>query len=92
MKLEEAVLKENHVLVERDKVEEKTASGIYIPNSEDLIPQYSGKIIKVSKNVSLKAGQQIIYKKWDSLQVTLDKKDYDVVDVDSIILYSEEQQ
>ena len=70
----------DRVLVEPHKAEEKTASGIIIPDSAQEKPQ-KGTIIAVGEGkkdepMSLKAGDVVIYGKYGGTEIHIDGKDY----------------
>ncbi len=71
---------EDRILVEAMDAANKTASGIYIPDSAKEKPQ-SGKVIAVGeglkdKPVTVKTGDQIFYGKYAGTEITLDGKEY----------------
>jgi chaperonin GroES len=71
---------EDRILVEAMEPENKTASGIYIPDTAKEKPQ-SGKVIAVGeglkdKPVTVKIGDQIFYGKYSGTEITIDGKEY----------------
>ena len=71
---------EDRVLVEPAAAEEKTASGIIIPDTAKEKPQ-KGKVIAVGdgfkdKPVTVKPGENILYGKYAGTEITIDGKDY----------------
>lgn len=71
---------EDRVLVEPAAAEEKTASGIIIPDTAKEKPQ-KGKVIAVDKGlkdkpVTVKPGELILYGKYAGTEITIDGKDY----------------
>ena len=71
---------EDRVLVEPAAAEEKTASGIIIPDTAKEKPQ-KGKVIAVGegvkdKPVTVKVGERILYGKYAGTEITIDGKDY----------------
>jgi chaperonin GroES len=71
---------EDRVLVEPAAAEEKTASGIIIPDTAKEKPQ-KGKVIAVGdglkdKPVTVKVGEHILYGKYAGTEITIDGKDY----------------
>ncbi len=71
---------EDRVLVEPAAAEEKTASGIIIPDTAKEKPQ-KGKVIAVGegikdKPVTVKVGDQILYGKYSGTELTIDGKEY----------------
>jgi chaperonin GroES len=80
----------DRVLVESHKAEEKTASGIIIPNSAQEKPQ-KGTVIAVGEGkkdepMSLKAGDVVIYSKYGGTEINIDGKDYLIMREDDILL------
>ncbi|MGM0582212.1 MAG: co-chaperone GroES [Bacteroidota bacterium] len=71
---------EDRVLVEPAPVEEKTASGIIIPDTAKEKPQ-QGKIVAVGPGkddspVTVKVGDSVLYGKYSGTEFTLDGKEY----------------
>ena len=71
---------EDRVLVEPQAAEEKTASGIIIPDSAKEKPQ-GGKVIAVgpgTKDVTMgvKVGDNVLYGKYAGTELSLEGKDY----------------
>jgi len=71
---------EDRVLVEPAAAEEKTASGIIIPDTAKEKPQ-KGKVIAVGdglkdKPVTVKVGERILYGKYAGTEISIDGKDY----------------
>ena len=71
---------EDRVLVQPAPAEEKTSSGIIIPDTAKEKPQ-KGKVIAVGdgledKPVTVKVGDQILYGKYAGTEITIDGKDY----------------
>ena len=70
----------DRVLVEPAAAEEKTASGLYIPDTAKEKPQ-SGLVIAVGAGkkdepLTVKAGDKILYGKYSGTEITVDGKDY----------------
>jgi chaperonin GroES len=71
---------EDRVLVEPAAAEEKTSSGLYIPDTAKEKPQ-RGKVVAVGKGtdekpVTVKVGDTILYGKYSGTEVNLDGVDY----------------
>lgn len=71
---------EDRVLVEPAAADEKTASGLFIPDTAKEKPQ-KGKVIAVGdgvkdKPVTVKVGDQILYGKYSGTEITIDGKEY----------------
>ena len=70
----------NRVLVEPNQAEEKTASGIIIPDSAKEKPQ-QGKVVAVSNDLkdeqpTVKVGDTVLYGKYGGTELTFDGTDY----------------
>lgn len=70
----------DRVLVEPQAAEEKTASGIIIPDSAKEKPQ-KGTVIAVGpgtkdENMEVKKGDTVLYGKYSGTELTVDSKDY----------------
>jgi len=71
---------EDRVLVEPAPAEEKTSSGIIIPDTAKEKPQ-KGKVVAVGngledKPVTVKVGDNVLYGKYAGTEITIDGKDY----------------
>ncbi|MDR3688629.1 MAG: co-chaperone GroES [Fimbriimonas sp.] len=81
------------VVVQLVEQEEKTASGIYLPDSAKKKPQ-EGKIIAVGggrvldngerNTLSVKVGDRVLFSKYGGNEVTVDGEDYTILDEDQI--------
>ena len=81
------------VVVEPSEAEEKSAGGIFLPDSAKKKPQ-EGKVVAVGAGrvlddgkrapMSVKKGQTVIYAKYGGTEVTVDGKDFVILDEDSI--------
>lgn len=70
----------DRVLVEPAAAEEKTASGIIIPDTAKEKPQ-QGKIVaigtgKKDEPINVKVGDQVLYGKYSGTEVTIEDKEY----------------
>jgi chaperonin GroES len=63
------------VVVKQDAAEEKTASGLYIPDSAKEKPQ-TGTVVAISNITSLAVGEKVIYGKFTGTEVELDGENY----------------
>ena len=71
---------EDRVLVEAAPAEQKTASGLIIPDTAKEKPQ-KGKVIAIGeglkdKPVTVKVGDQILYGKYSGTEITIEGKEY----------------
>jgi chaperonin GroES len=83
-----------YLLLEQIEASDKTASGIYLPDTASEKPQ-KGKVLAVgsdevtdngTKRTSpAKVGDTVIYKKWGGSEVTLDNKEYLFAKFDDIL-------
>ncbi len=78
------------VLIEPLLAEEKTAGGIYIPDSAKEKPS-KGKIIAIGKEdddekSELKTGDTVLYGKYGGTELKIDDKDYLILNKDDILL------
>jgi chaperonin GroES len=70
----------DRVLVEPQEAEEKTASGIIIPDTAKEKPQ-RGKVVAVGtgtkdKSMEVKVGDTVLYGKYTGTELNIDGKDY----------------
>ncbi len=80
----------DRVLVEPKEAEEKTTSGIIIPDSAKEKPQ-KGVVVAVGDGkkdepMSVKVGDHVIYGKFAGTEITIDDKDYLIMREDDILL------
>jgi chaperonin GroES len=89
IKMKQKPLKDR-VLIEPMEVEEKTSSGIIIPDSAKEKPQ-KGTVVAVGEGkkdepMSVKEGDTVIYGKYSGTEVTIDGKDYLIMREEDILL------
>ncbi|OGD55002.1 hypothetical protein A3J78_01105 [Candidatus Beckwithbacteria bacterium RBG_13_35_6] len=82
---------QGYILLEPTKVQKKTASGIYLPDSHDEKPQQA-KVLAVGpdthkRKAPCKKGDLVIYKKWggDEVKLGLGEKEYIFVKFEDIL-------
>lgn len=80
----------DRVLVEPQEVEEKTSSGIIIPDSAKEKPQ-KGTVVAVGDGkkdepMSVKKDDVVIYGKYAGTEITIEGKDYLIMREDDILL------
>lgn len=83
-----------YVLVEPAKQEEKTAGGIFLPESADEKPQY-GTVLAVGGDwvtehgatikSPTKAGDKVVYKKWGGNEVKISEVEYQFLKFEDIL-------
>ncbi len=81
------------VVVQVTESEEKTASGIYLPDSAKKKPQ-EGKIFAIGNGrvldngernkLSVKVGDRVLFSKYGGNEVTIDGEEYTILDEDQI--------
>lgn len=81
------------VVVQLVELEEKTASGIYLPDSAKKKPQ-EGKVIAVGQGrvldngerntLTVQVGDRVLFSKYGGNEVTIDGEDYTILDEDQI--------
>ncbi|PIY16853.1 MAG: co-chaperone GroES [Elusimicrobia bacterium CG_4_10_14_3_um_filter_49_12_50_7] len=84
----------DRVLIEQEKSDEKTKSGIIIPDTAKEKPQ-KGTVVSVGPGkrddsgklipMELKAGDKVLYGKYAGTEVKLDGKDYVYMDQSDVI-------
>lgn len=76
----------NRVLIELVEQEEKTASGIVLPDSAQEKPQ-EGKVVAVGEEASkeIKENDRVIYSKFAGTEVKYDNKEYLILSEDDIL-------
>ncbi|TYB32583.1 MAG: co-chaperone GroES [Flexistipes sinusarabici] len=84
----------DRVLVKRVEAEEKTASGIIIPESAKEKPQ-EGEVIAVGEGkvldngtkteLSVKTGDKVLFSKYAGTEISLDDEDYLIMREDDIL-------
>lgn len=73
------------VLVERAEVEEKTASGIIIPDSAKE-SQNRGKVIALGKEVNdVKVGDTVLYGKFNGTEIKEGEKEYVILNSEDLL-------
>lgn len=69
----------NYIIVKPNAIEEKTASGIIIPETIQEKSQNQGTVISVSeaiKEPQVKAGDQVVYSMYSKDKITIDGEEY----------------
>lgn len=71
---------EDRVLVEAASAEQKTASGLYIPDTAKEKPQ-KGKVVAIGKGikdkpVTVKVGDNVLYGKYSGTEIVIDGTEY----------------
>ena len=81
------------VVVQVTELEDKTASGIYLPDTAKKKPQ-EGKIVATGNGrvldsgerntLTVKVGDRVLFSKYGGNEVTIDGQDYTILDEDQI--------
>lgn len=81
------------VVVEAVEEEAKTSAGIFLPDTARQKPQ-EGKVVAIGSGrvledgsraaMSVKVGDRVVYSKYGGNEITVDGKDYVILDQDSI--------
>lgn len=75
----------DYVVAENEKAEERTASGLYLPNQAQEKPK-TAKILAVGKQVrDLKVGDRIIYKSYSATEVKVGSDNYLLVKEEDVL-------
>ncbi len=85
---------QERLIVERVESEEKTASGLYIPDSAKEKPQ-QGKVVSVGKGkvredgtvqpLDLREGDKILFGKYSGTEIKIDGQDYLIMREDDVL-------
>ena len=75
-----------NVVLQKEEVEQKTASGIILSTETKELPSI-GKVIAVGPKCesSLKVGDKVVFKQYSGTKVTLDEVEYTVIDEEDIL-------
>jgi chaperonin GroES len=81
------------IVVQVTESEEKTASGLYLPDSAKKKPQ-EGKVIAIGdgrildngqrSKLSVKPGDRVLFSKYGGNEVTIDGQEYTILDEDQV--------
>lgn len=77
-----------NVLIQPEKNEKKTATGIYLPESANEERKQQGKVMAVgaSKDMTVKRGQRVIFKRYGSSEdIRVDGDDYILVNYKDVL-------
>jgi chaperonin GroES len=74
------------VLIKPQKTEEKTASGIYIPDTAKQDKPQIGEVIAVgSETKVVKVGQNVVFAKYGPMELNLEAEEYLIVKEEDIL-------
>ncbi|HAN76843.1 MAG TPA: co-chaperone GroES [Bacteroidales bacterium] len=74
------------IVIAQQEAEQRTAGGIIIPGSAQEKP-LQGKVLAIgsSKDIEVKVGDLVIYGKYKGTMVTLEGKEYLILDQDDVL-------
>lgn len=74
------------VLIKPQKVEEKTASGIYIPDTAKQEKPQIGEVVAIGKDVKdVKISQNVVFAKYGPTEISIEGEDYLIVKEEDIL-------
>lgn len=67
-----------NILIQPEKPEEKTAAGIYLPETASQERSQIGKVVAVgeSDKIKVKAGQKVVFRRYGGEEVKIDGTEY----------------
>jgi len=76
-----------NVLVEPEEQEQKTGSGIYLPETASKEKPQQGKVVAIgeSDKIEVKKGQKVIYNRYAGTEVEIEGKEYLIVKNEEIV-------
>ena len=84
-----------YALIKQDEVEEKTASGIYVPAAKDEKPQ-QGVIIALNEDdigaYGVEQEDIVVYKKWGAEPVEIDGEEFQILKIEDILAVIKEEE
>ena len=90
----------DNVLLEPVKSEEKTKSGILLPDSASKERPEQGKVVAVGRGkknkqgqispLSVKVGQKVLFKKYSSNEIKVEEKEYLIIEENDILAVIED--
>ncbi len=76
----------DNVLIEAIEAEEKTASGLYLPDTVSKEKPQEGKVVAIgSGKIDVKVGQKVIYRQYAPTEVKVDGNDFMIVKNEDIL-------
>lgn len=74
------------VLIKPQKLEEKTASGIYIPDTAKQDKPQFGEVVAVGDNTKVvSSGQKVVFAKYGPTEISIEGEDYLIVKEEDIL-------
>lgn len=80
------------IIAIRDKAEEKTASGLYIPETTKERPAIATVQTSGPDVISLETGDRIVYKEYSATELKHEGLDYIIIEEDDVLAVIEEQE
>lgn len=75
-----------NVILQKEKVENKTASGIILTGEKEDMPNVASVVAVASDCTSdLQPGQKVVYKEYSGTNLTLDQEDYILIEDKNIL-------
>lgn len=77
----------DNVLIEPQEVKKQTEQGIYLPESSSKEKPQGGTVIAVgeSKDVKVKKGQKVLFRKYSGTEVKIDGKEFLIIKNDDLL-------
>jgi chaperonin GroES len=77
----------DNVLIQPEKVNKKTESGIFLPESVSEERPQQGKVIEIgeSKDIKVKKNQKVIFKRYSGTEVKIEGEEYLIVKNEDIL-------
>jgi chaperonin GroES len=71
-----------NILIHPEKPEQKTAAGIYLPDTAKEERSQLGKVIAIgeSDKIQVKAGQKVIFRRYGGEEIKIDGEEYLIAD------------
>ena len=77
----------DNVLIQPEKVNKKTESGIFLPESASEERPQQGKVVEIgeSKEIKVKKNQKVIFKRYSGTEVKIEGEEYLIVKNEDIL-------
>lgn len=77
----------DNLLIKLEKLNQKTKTGIYLPETASEEQPQEGKVIAVgdSKEIKVKKGQKVIFKKYSGTEVKIESEEYVIVKNEDVL-------
>ena len=75
----------DRIIIQQLKGEEKTASGLFIPESAQEKEQ-QGQVVAVAANITeVKTGDKVIYAQYGGTEITIDNQAYVILEIKDVL-------